>query len=211
MALQSIALFKINYSQDSISNTFTNGSKVKYSNTSAFPPLEVVSHQRQLYTLNNRYLYALKSRFSDDYKVDVRLARKHDTNFFSKFNTTNGGVSVKIRGHTLSCPVCHDTRFRTMSSAVMHVESGSCSGCLGRDNARQAIYGLAQTRASHAVSGTAMLEYHGGYASSSVPDNPYECAVCNRTFAQFSSWMQHTSDSNCSNTYSSSDHLSLGW
>merc|ERR1712166_1626609 len=113
-----------------------------------------------------------------------------------------------------------------MSSAVTHVESGSCCGCRGHDqdlpddqdhdqdlpddqdhyqdlpddqedNARQAIYGLARNVASNAISGTPKieiqtqrykhrdtnteiqtqrykhtLEYSGGYATSTVPDNP---------------------------------------
>ena len=41
---------------------------------------------------------------------------------------------------TVSCPVCGDQRFRSTTNAVQHVESGSCRGCKGKDNARQQIY-----------------------------------------------------------------------
>ena len=41
---------------------------------------------------------------------------------------------------TVSCPVCGDQRFRSTTNAVQHVESGSCRGCKGKENARQQIY-----------------------------------------------------------------------
>ena len=41
---------------------------------------------------------------------------------------------------TVACPVCKETRFRSATNAVQHVESGACTGCRGKDNARQQIY-----------------------------------------------------------------------
>ena len=41
---------------------------------------------------------------------------------------------------TVSCPVCGDQRFRSTTNAVQHVESGSCRGCKGKENARQQIF-----------------------------------------------------------------------
>ena len=40
----------------------------------------------------------------------------------------------------LSCPVCKETRFRSATNIVQHVESGACSGCLGSENARLQIF-----------------------------------------------------------------------
>ena len=52
------------------------------------------------------------------------------------------------RPRSVACPICGDRRFRTGANAVQHVESGSCSGCQGRDNARRQIYNFARQQQS---------------------------------------------------------------
>jgi len=48
------------------------------------------------------------------------------------------------RERTVVCPVCRSEskKFKTGADAVLHLESGSCAGCKGKDNAKNAIYGF---------------------------------------------------------------------
>jgi predicted nucleic acid-binding Zn ribbon protein len=95
------------------------------------------------------------------------------------------------RPRSFSCPVCGDTRFRSGANAVQHVESGSCNGCQGKDNARQQIYNFASQQRSFQpfLNGVPMLT--NGNRSSSVPDLPYGCPDCAKNFRQLSQLMQH--------------------
>ena len=91
---------------------------------------------------------------------------------------------------TVSCPICGDKKFKNAANAVAHVESGYCSGCQGKDNARTQIYQyVSQYAPSLRVQ---MIE--NGYSSNSVPDKPYECSYCSRRFAQLSAQMNHEGD-----------------
>ena len=47
------------------------------------------------------------------------------------------------------CPVCRNDKkkFRTSADAVLHLESGYCSGCRVTDNAMKAVYGFLQKNA----------------------------------------------------------------
>ena len=56
-----------------------------------------------------------------------------------RFNSSNElrMHSQVHRPKTVSCPVCGEARFGSAANAVQHVESGYCTGCTGRDNARQ--------------------------------------------------------------------------
>ena len=48
---------------------------------------------------------------------------------------------------TVSCPICGTEKmFRTTTNAVQHVESGACSGCKGKGNARQQVYDFISTK-----------------------------------------------------------------
>lgn len=111
-------------------------------------------------------------------------------------NFGNGpGASNQLQMHLqthvarqVPCPVCGDRYFRTSANAVSHVESGSCSGCRGVENASQQIYRFTQMSAPHLIGGQRMLEYGGG----SMPPNPYQCQYCDRSFKQLSAMMQHS-------------------
>ena len=84
-----------------------------------------------------------------------------------------------------------NNRFKSPANAVQHVESGYCTGCRGRDNARQQIYDYAQRQRGmqRYMHDTPMLTYDG--PSSGVPDYPYHCDQCNKSFRQLSQLMQH--------------------
>ncbi|CAB9531059.1 expressed unknown protein (Partial), partial [Seminavis robusta] len=85
------------------------------------------------------------------------------------------------RPRDVACPICGERRFRSGANAVQHVESGYCSGCQGATNARNQIYGYAQSQ--HAMrpylADTPMLT-NGGYGDGiTTPDYPYQCGPCN--------------------------------
>ena len=92
---------------------------------------------------------------------------------------------------TVSCPVCGDQRFRSTTNAVQHVESGSCRGCKGKENARKQIYEFIGSReeSRRLLAETPALEWGGGERG--VPDLPYKCQVCGKRYKQVSSLMQH--------------------
>jgi len=96
------------------------------------------------------------------------------------------------RSKNVACPVCGDRRFGSGANAVMHLESGYCSGCTGAENARQQIYKFAsqQSAMQPFMSHVPQLTY-GGYDSGSVPDLPYSCAQCSKSFRHLSQLMQH--------------------
>lgn len=95
------------------------------------------------------------------------------------------------RPRNVACPICGEQRFRSGANAVQHVESGYCTGCRGQDNARQQIYEYARRQSSMQpfLNGTPMLTYGDNY--SSVPDLPYQCQQCAKSFRQLSQLLQH--------------------
>lgn len=116
--------------------------------------------------------------------------------FKEKLNVMNVeeslGMHMQVhRPRDISCPVCGETRFRSGANAVQHVESGFCSGCTGKDNARQQIYNYASNR--HETRG--LLSHHpmleNGSSSNNVPDLAYQCPECHKMYRNLSQLMQH--------------------
>ncbi|KAL7531321.1 hypothetical protein ACHAXR_003977 [Thalassiosira sp. AJA248-18] len=109
---------------------------------------------------------------------------------FNSQNELNMHMQVH-RPRTVSCPICGEQRFRTGANAVQHVESGHCSGCRGQDNARRQIYEYARRQQSMKpfLNGTPLLT-NGGY-NDGVPDFPYQCPQCAKSFRHASQLMQH--------------------
>ena len=112
---------------------------------------------------------------------------------YRDFNTQNQ-LNMHMQTHrprNVACPICKDQRFRSSANAVQHVESGYCTGCTGQDNARTQIYELAQSLngMQRYLNGTPLLT-NGGY-NSGVPDLPYQCQECAKSFRQLSQLMQH--------------------
>ena len=93
----------------------------------------------------------------------------------------------------VACPICGDVRFKSATNAVQHVETGSCTGCRGADNARNAIYGYVRQHGVHLLNPDAqMLQYSGHHLTGHMPpDLPYSCQHCTKSFRQLSAMMQH--------------------
>jgi len=111
---------------------------------------------------------------------------------FNSQNELNMHMQVH-RPRDVACPVCRETRFRSGANAVQHVESGYCTGCVGQDNARRAIYDYAsqQGQMRPYISHIPMLT-NGSYGGGNVPDYPYSCPQCvNKSFRQLSQLLQH--------------------
>eukprot|EP00092_Neocalanus_flemingeri_P002502 GFUD01002678.1.p1 GENE.GFUD01002678.1~~GFUD01002678.1.p1 ORF type:complete len:455 (+),score=121.94 GFUD01002678.1:47-1366(+) len=93
------------------------------------------------------------------------------------------------------CPLCGKTKFKSSTGAVQHIESGSCSQCKGRDVARENIYQFVSKQATHLLTARPQLTYSGSGASClTVPEKPYACSHCEKTFVNVSSLMQHQAD-----------------
>ena len=96
------------------------------------------------------------------------------------------------RPQSVACPLCGEGRFRSGANAVQHVESGYCSGCRGQSNAREQIYRFASSQRAMQpyLSDVPRLTYNG-YVNNDVPDFPYSCPDCFRSFKQLSQLLQH--------------------
>lgn len=96
------------------------------------------------------------------------------------------------RPRSVACPVCGEVRFRSGANAVQHVESGYCTGCLGADNARDQIYRFAsgQRSMNRYMTEAPRLTYGDG-SYGGVPDTPYHCPDCSKSFRQLSQLLQH--------------------
>lgn len=114
---------------------------------------------------------------------------------YREFNSDNE-LQMHMQVHrprNVACPVCGDKRFRSSANAVQHVESGYCTGCQGKDNARLQIYQFASKsgQMNQYLSETPMLTYGGNNNNNDVPDYPYKCRQCNVSYRQLSQLMQH--------------------
>lgn len=109
---------------------------------------------------------------------------------FNSENELNMHMQVH-RPRNVACPVCGEQRFRSGANAVQHVESGYCRGCRGKDNARQQIYQFAQSRRGMQPFMTETPLLTNGSSNSGVPDFPYHCPQCAKSFRQLSQLLQH--------------------
>lgn len=110
---------------------------------------------------------------------------------FNNQNELNMHMQVH-RPRNVACPLCGEGRFRSGANAVQHVESGYCTGCRGQSNARAQIYKFASSQSimQPYVNDVPRLMY-GGYDHCEVPDFPYTCPDCSRSFKQLSQLLQH--------------------
>ena len=110
---------------------------------------------------------------------------------FENQNNLNMHMQVH-RPRSVACPICGDTRFKSGANAVQHVESGYCSGCRGQDNAREQIYKFASKKQQMNRYLTQVPMITNGYDNhGSVPDFPYQCPECAKSFCHLSQLMQH--------------------
>ena len=107
---------------------------------------------------------------------------------FNDQNQLNMHMQVH-RTRLKPCVAC-GSRFKSSANMVQHLESGYCTRCTGRDNARDQIYGLAiKLRGMRPyMTGTPLLT--NGY-NQGIPDYPYQCPQCSISFRQLSQLMQH--------------------
>jgi len=95
---------------------------------------------------------------------------------------------------SVCCPLCGEQRFRSPINAVQHVESGSCPSCPGREAARRGIYSfIARNQVTQQMLATQPQLHHSSSrrGGGEVPEQPYQCTSCARTFASLSAMLQH--------------------
>lgn len=96
----------------------------------------------------------------------------------------------------LKCPLCQGPKqFKNGANVVAHVESGFCTGCVGKDAARDQIF---QFVSRNAPSLTVPMLENGGYGGG-APARPYQCSYCSKTFAHLSAQMNHEGDVHANN------------
>jgi DNA-directed RNA polymerase subunit RPC12/RpoP len=95
------------------------------------------------------------------------------------------------RPRNVACPVCKEQRFKSGANAVQHVESGYCTGCLGVDNARNQIYQHTSSKPQMQRYLTSVPMLTNGSNSNYVPDLPYNCPDCSKSFRALSQLLQH--------------------
>lgn len=132
------------------------------------------------------------------------------------FNCQND-LNQHARTHvprTVACPGCGGM-YRSMTDTALHFETGYCTGCPGRENARKAAYDLVRQRsgADQFLSNPRMLTYdgepRGGWQSG---DKNYRCPSCSREFEALGSLMQHQENrAQCRSGASHARNLSLGY
>jgi uncharacterized C2H2 Zn-finger protein len=91
------------------------------------------------------------------------------------------------RPRTFDCPFCGEERFQSSANAVQHVESGYCTECRGRGNARKELYKLACSNNQLCRYITDCNDGDGDV----VPDLPYTCPDCDQYFRHESQLLQH--------------------
>ena len=116
---------------------------------------------------------------------------------FNNQNELNMHLQVH-RPRNVACPICGDRRFRSGANAVQHVESGYCSGCYGRDNARQQNYNFARSQPNmrHFMNNNPppMLTWSNENFNTGddfIPEFPYHCPQCSMCFRQMGQLLQH--------------------
>jgi hypothetical protein len=95
------------------------------------------------------------------------------------------------RPRNVACPVCKEQRFKSGANAVQHVESGYCTGCLGVDNARNQIYQHTSSKPQMQRYLTSVPMLTNGSNSNYVPDLPYNCPDCSKSFRALGQLLQH--------------------
>lgn len=109
-------------------------------------------------------------------------------------NATNLKMHMQIhRDRNVSCPVCGRGGFKSGADAVAHVESGSCSGCPGGEEARQRIIHFASSKRQMEpyLTPVATDDETDDEDTSTIHDQPYRCPQCSRCFQKLSSLLQH--------------------
>jgi C2H2 type zinc-finger (2 copies)/Zinc finger, C2H2 type len=98
----------------------------------------------------------------------------------------------------ISCPACAVTRFRSLTSALQHLESGQCPHCQGKQNARYQVYqAISPHISSHGepqwlLVGSAVAR--GVQNADELEEFPYSCDLCDRPFRELNHLLQHKTD-----------------
>jgi len=108
-----------------------------------------------------------------------------------------GQHAATHRPRSFPCPGC-GRKYRGLTDTAAHFESGSCTSCLGEENARRAAFDLVAGQRggrSFLASAPLMLEDgpgSGGGGGYSYDGPNFKCAACGKLFSKLASLMQHT-------------------
>lgn len=94
----------------------------------------------------------------------------------------------------VKCPGC--SRFyKRPADVAVHVETGYCNGCPGKENARRFAYDLVRTRGGQDSLINPVSITDGGGSSGGYQENGmnYQCSTCGKQFKALGSLMQHQS------------------
>ena len=88
----------IKYTQNSISNKFSNGLLLKDANQNLTKILRVVIFENNIYSLNNRSLYVLKKNNRKNIQCKIIPYEECVKEFEKKFTTKTNGETIIVRG-----------------------------------------------------------------------------------------------------------------
>jgi uncharacterized C2H2 Zn-finger protein len=82
----------------------------------------------------------------------------------------------------VKCPKC-SKKFKSRANMVQHMETGSCPGARGKEIAWKLIFDQAEKLFG--------LKYADDDKTNEIPEFPYKCPSCNRTFRGGGACLQH--------------------
>lgn len=107
------------------------------------------------------------------------------------------------------CPMCEQRSYGSVADVALHIESGFCSACRGKSNARQVVYDFMQGhRETRAFLKPAICDWASDGSEEEVPEYPYRCDACQRDFKTMGALLQHR---DAKHAGASSARKALGW
>ena len=97
---EDVTLCQIRYSQDSIARRFQSGQSIYKTNYSIdnYPELDCVRYNGDIYTLNNRTLFAMKNDLNQYYDtVTVRIVKKPRDWEICSLTAWGNGTDIDVR------------------------------------------------------------------------------------------------------------------
>ena len=132
---------------------------------------------------------------------------RHGCGFCDRSFTSRAALDQHMEANhprTSNCPACGQARFRSITGALQHLESGQCSHCQGKQTARSQVYQAISPHLSPQqrttddnfllTGSTSSTGISSNNNAEQLPDFPYACDQCTKQFRELNHLMQHKAD-----------------